>query len=508
MKERKSRDKLTVVVGVLIIILTAMALMLGATMYYRQGINQETEETTTKPTVKIPDITNAPTEPSTPAATTPAATTPAATTPAATTPATTTPAATTPATTTPAETTPAATTPAETTSAVESGEQSSSNRTGYLAEVEAATLQKSGSHRVDITSMTQITAQEVRTLIEAYTVPDMPYLDGSERTAGDFDYTLKRRNLSAIADPVALQYGVLVGNTAVRAFPTWQKMSNGTGYDSFDYLQESLLMAGEGVAVLHQTEDKIWSFVQADSYNGWVQTEMIAFCTLDEMKSFVTADSFAVVTEPVLTAEGVALRMGTRLPLVKVVDGAAVLQMAKKDDSGKLKVIETAVDAGMISEGYLALSEDAIVEQAKKLLGTNYGWGDSNAYMDCSSTLRAVYNCFGIVLPRNTSWMPNCGLKVTDVREMGTQEKRDLIASLPKGSILLINGHAMMYVGQIDGVESMLHNVTQYKPSAGAEIERPLKCVITPIDICNTADANYVDLYRYVIEVDWSKISQ
>lgn len=571
MKEHKSRDKLAVVVGILIIILAALALMFAAAMYYKQRAGQGNEAETVKQTIKIPDITNPPassaeeenavseagqddtsgqiigsdqeelsgeegsgdnsaekTAEELPGdtqkeslaeagGTEKVGGTEAAGTEEIGTEETGTKEI-------PAEEAQSSfgeepqdtevsteeTEPQNTKDSAQETKEEGNDKADaaeYIDEANARTLQTAGSHIRDITAMTEITAQEVREMIESYTVPVKNYLDGMERTEGDFSFAMNRRNYSAIADPIELRYGILVGNTAVRSFPTWQKLSDGTGYDDPDYLQETMLAAGEGVVLLHQSEDQIWSFVQAESYYGWIETAMIGFCSLEEMRDYVKAEPFAVVTEPVATTEGVALRMGTRLPIAGSSADTVTVRMPKADEQGNLITVEAEIGRDSVSEGYLELSEDAMVSQAKKLLGTNYGWGDSNGYMDCSSTLRAVYNCFGILLPRNTSWMPDCGLQVTDLSQMGADEKREFIASLPRGSILLINGHGMLTVGEEDGTVSMLHNVTQYKPTADAELERPMKCVITPIDICNSAGTSYLELYRYAISVDWSRIN-
>lgn len=376
----------------------------------------------------------------------------------------------------------------------------------YRSQVYAETLLLSGSHLVDLTNYAAPTANELFTMIEAYTVPDRPYLDGEARTAGDFSYTINRRNLGQIHDPVELRYGVLVKNASVRSFPTWQKLSNGTSASDPDALQETGLSAGEGVIVLHQSADQIWSFVQAGYYNGWIQTSTIGFCTEEEMEAFADPETFAVITVPYVEIGGINLKMGTKLPASAFTESSCVVKMPQADSEGNLTVLEVSVSREYLSEGYLELSSELIEEQAKKLLGVHYGWGDSNNYMDCTSTLRAVYNCFGITLPRNTSWMPNCALKVIDLREMGTEQKKQVITSLKAGSILLVNGHAMMYIGQENGQESMLHNVTQYLPSTGNELEKPMKCVITPIDIRNSAGVSYIELYRYAISIDWDKI--
>ena len=40
------------------------------------------------------------------------------------------------------------------------------------------------------------------------------------------------------------------------------------------------------------------------------------------------------------------------------------------------------------------MTQENILDQAKKLVGMAYGWGDSNGDMDCSSTMNAIYQMF------------------------------------------------------------------------------------------------------------------
>ena len=62
-------------------------------------------------------------------------------------------------------------------------------------------------------------------------------------------------------------------------------------------------MTGEAVVTVHQTADGIWSFVQAQNYRGWVETDKIASCTLDELKKWQDTKR-AVVTDARLTLAG------------------------------------------------------------------------------------------------------------------------------------------------------------------------------------------------------------
>ena len=146
-------------------------------------------------------------------------------------------------------------------------------------------MANSESGVADVTQLTDVSADDVRLWIEAYTYGNWPYLEGEPVTKEAQDEILARRNLEGILDSITLKYGVITQNAAVRAFPTWKKASTSLDAHSFDYFQESMLMTGEAVVTVHQTADGIWSFVQAQNYRGWVETDKIASCTLDELKN-------------------------------------------------------------------------------------------------------------------------------------------------------------------------------------------------------------------------------
>jgi len=43
--------------------------------------------------------------------------------------------------------------------------------------------------------------------------------------------------------------------------------------------------------------------------------------------------------------------------------------------------------------------------------------------MDCSSTMNAIYRCFGIILPRNTGSMAQTGTQIVSLEGMTQEEK-------------------------------------------------------------------------------------
>ena len=86
--------------------------------------------------------------------------------------------------------------------------------------------------------------------------------------------------------------------------------------------------------------------------------------------------------------------------------------------------------------GYLDMTQENILDQAKKLVGMAYGWGDSNGDMDCSSTMNAIYRCFGIILPRNTGSMAQTGTQIVSLEGMTQEEKLEKIQDIKVGSIV------------------------------------------------------------------------
>ncbi len=365
-------------------------------------------------------------------------------------------------------------------------------------QINSATMANSASGVTDVTAFETVTADEVRAWIESYTYGEWPYLDGAEVTQTDKDEILSRRNLDGISDTVSISYGVIVQNAAVRAFPTWRKAAKSLEDTAFDYIQESMLLVGEPVAVVHQTADGIWSFVQATNYRGWVETKRIGFCTLDELKAWQTAER-AVVTDAKLTLLDVELRMGTALPASVDENGAVIVSLPQVDENGLLtiKAVETTQEG--IHFGYMALTQKNILEQAKKLIGTAYGWGDSNGDMDCSSTMNSIYRCFGIILPRNTSELAQTGTEVVSLEGMTQEEKLEQIHSMKPGTLLVMKGHVVMYIGQEDGQDMILHNFTTCLAEDGVSTENVYQCRITPLNLVTAAGTQYLDVYATAI---------
>lgn len=365
-------------------------------------------------------------------------------------------------------------------------------------QINKATMANPASGVTDVTTLETVTADEVCAWIESYTYGEWSYLDDAEVTQAETDEILSRRNLDGISDPISISYGVITQNAAVRAFPTWRKAAKSLDANAFDYIQESMLLTGEPVAVVHQTADGVWSFVQATNYRGWVETSRIAFCTLDELQAWQTEDR-AVVTDATLTLSDTALRMGTALPASVDEDGTLTVSIPQTDENGLLTVKEVQTTQEGIQFGYLELTEANVLDQARKLIGTAYGWGDSNGDMDCSSTMNSIYRCFGIILPRNTSELAQTGTEIVSLEGMTQEEKLEQIHSMKLGTLLVMKGHVVMYIGQEDGQDMILHNFTTCLAEDGVSKEDVYQCRITPLNLITAAGTQYLDVYATAV---------
>ena len=325
-------------------------------------------------------------------------------------------------------------------------------------QINEATMANSKSGVADVTQLTDVAADDVRLWIEAYTYGNWPYLEGEPVTKEAQDEILARRNLEGILDPITLKYGVITQNAAVRAFPTWKKASTSLDAHSFDYFQESMLMTGEAAVIVHQTADGIWSFVQAQNYRGWVETDKIACCTLDELKKWQETKR-AVVTDARLTLAGtnVTLRMGTALPAKEESEGILMVSIPQKDDKGQLVItnVETAQDG--IHFGYLDMTQENILDQAKKLVG------------------------------------------IVSLEGMTQEEKLEKIQSMKPGTLLVMKNHVVMYIGQENGEDLILHNFTTCMAEDGVSTKEVYQCQITQLNLVTAAGTQYLDAYATAI---------
>ena len=332
-----------------------------------------------------------------------------------------------------------------------------------LLEINKATLSDPGSRLVDLFTEKTYTAAEVLDMIHSYKYPEKAWYGDRQDIPKVQDELTAYMNLSVLEemkssspeDVLNVRYGILTDNASVRSFPTDLRAHDTNDSAVWDYFQETKLLYGDGVIVLHETADRVWSFVQGLNYFGWIRTAAIAFCTYDQFLDFLTQDQFLVRVTVFPEDASPLNRLGIILPLTgKDEDGISVtVLLPERADDGTLKLTEALINIDVYSacyhEGFLSYSPENLLQEARRMLGFPYGYGDLNSNYDCSSFAGLVYRCFGIFTPRNSVDMPHAGgLRVLDVRSYSDSQKAQLLIDHP-GAILGWPGHVMLSSGVI-----------------------------------------------------------
>ena len=289
------------------------------------------------------------------------------------------------------------------------------------------------------------------------------------------------------AEPAAeenVRYGICVALTNVRVAPTDAIITDDAGDNDFDVLQLSYIRVNEPVLIRAQTADGAWFYCDTSCVSGWVRAADIAVCA--DREQWLAAwqipdDELLVVTEGKIyldqsnvnaAASQRMLTMGTVLR--RVPDGAfdsavtnraiyqnhAVYLPTREADGSYAVTIALIPQHFSVSEGYLPLTAANLLDTAFSVLGDAYGWGGMLGVPDCSLYVRNVYKCFGLELPRNTTWQSAMPAQKLALTELDAAGKAALLDTMPVGTILFFNGHEMLYLGEADGRHYVISTVS------------------------------------------------
>jgi hypothetical protein len=288
--------------------------------------------------------------------------------------------------------------------------------------------------------------------------------------------------LDAIPAQVSVRYGLVVHRAALRTFPTMLRVFSHRGDTDIDRFQETAMVPGTPVAVLHESRDGEWYFVEAPRYRAWVEKKYVAigdaravFAYLDKTPyRVVTAASVRTVVTPEQPAVSqLQLDMGTRVPFDpdwpadEPVNGQGpyaswVIELPVRNGDGSLGFTHALLQHNTDTRaGYLPLTRANIVRQAFKFLGERYGWGDAYDGRDCSGFVSDAYRSMGVLMPRNTSAQsvsPAANRTSFDASTSRAERMR-AVQSLEVGDLVYIPGHVMMVIGRLHGQPYVIHDV-------------------------------------------------
>ncbi|MFC3094050.1 glycoside hydrolase [Alteromonas sediminis] len=308
------------------------------------------------------------------------------------------------------------------------------------------------------------------------------YLDGRELTDADYAKYEASLNREAIQESNTVEYALVVKRTALRKYPTKDRVLN-SGMDAdLDRFQETGVFPGDVAAVLHYSADNKWALIQVFHYIAWAPVEDLAVGEKAQIKRFLDAPERLVVTgakvftnyvpDNALVSE-VQLDMGVSLPLMNASNfkgsiygqnpyASYVVELPVRDEQGGLTFKPALIARHHdVHKGLLPLNEKNLLAQAFKFLGERYGWGHDYNGRDCTGFVGEIYRTFGLLMPRNsgdqgsTDYGINTRFKDASLHT----EKTAALANMAVGDLIYIPGHVMMYIGDYQGEPYVIHAV-------------------------------------------------
>lgn len=341
----------------------------------------------------------------------------------------------------------------------------------------------------------------------AYLPGKNSYIDGEKLTDQYRNQLSKSRNLGGIPKQTGIRYGIAVERTNIRAFPTEDVITGDSGNLYYDELQHSELLASEPVVIFHTSLDGEWYFGLSNRSFGWFRVDSVALCPeREQWLKWQEEDDILVITGKRVVLDrnpyepetaGIALTMGTVLQLageeeLAEVDydrtpyGCYTVKIPVRDEEGNLACTYAYLPMGEdVSVGYVPYTQENLLRQIFKMMGTTYGWGGINGVTDCSGYTYQVYRCFGFKLPRNSSQQASIPCSCYDMSGMKTADKKEVLDSLPPGSLLRFPGHIMFYLGKRGDNYYVISALSNFIPedSEDEEVVYPRSVMINTLEV-------------------------
>ncbi|MBN1294563.1 MAG: SH3 domain-containing protein [Candidatus Latescibacteria bacterium] len=265
-------------------------------------------------------------------------------------------------------------------------------------------------------------------------------------------------NIDAVPDVNTRRFGIIVNHANLRYYPTEVPGYHNT-VSELDRFQGGALLIGMPVAILHQSVDGEFLFVETPVSRGWVlacdiaisDREAIKKLTDDENFLMATGDKVPVYGDPQYTNFARNLFFSAAMPLIKYDNTGYVVKMPYRKPDGVLGVTNGYIkhDAD-VHIGYLPYTKRNVIIQMFKLLDTPYGWEDQNDKRDCCGTMWVLLRCFGITTGR----FPQFILKASDHQVyidpgLSTEKKIEEVSKIePVITMAGSSGHIVLYLGK------------------------------------------------------------
>lgn len=229
----------------------------------------------------------------------------------------------------------------------------------------------------------------------------------------------------------------------------------------FDYLQYSSIEASMPVRVRQHSADGGWLLVETDAMFGWIPATDVAPVDEAFIRQYTTSAWSVVVEDDVLLAgDGGEVLATAALGSVWAQSTPEKVWVAMRGDNGRASLQLAKMPAGVAQPFPLPLTSALMAELGNRMLGEPYDWGGQLGGRDCSATLRDLFGCFGLYLPRNSAAQAKVGNRL-DLKQVPAKDRERFIMEQaePWLSLAYMPGHIMLYVGIFKDRPVFLHTL-------------------------------------------------
>ena len=306
---------------------------------------------------------------------------------------------------------------------------------------------------------------------------------------------------------------------ALRLLPTALPVCRRPGDRYDDLLQETALLPGEPLAVLHPSRDGQWWYAAASFARGWVPAGTIGLCrdweawrSAQRMERFlvVTGSGFALPQDPYAPGRR-ELSLGMRLRLLSGPEAVQPLRGRVPYDcyladwpiravDGSLGFLPVAVPVSRpVREGWLPYRPESAWALAQTLRGEVYGWGGMLGGRDCSALVQELFRCFGFRLPRNSEGLSRLPGAI-DVSRRSPGEKRAILRRQQPGTVLWFPGHVMLWGGERSGRPVCLSAAGSFGAAEGP-VRAVNTVVLTSLDVVRPSGETWLQALACILPI-------
>lgn len=230
----------------------------------------------------------------------------------------------------------------------------------------------------------------------------------------------------------------------------------GQGYP-FSNINVSSLNIGEAVYIISTSKDKRWYLILSSSFYAWVKANSISKISSDQIQTWNTAFTRKSISirrfeTPIFNLDNRFRQNtypGTILPVLDDDKNYYEVLVPTQTKTASLTFIKAKIIKHDATEIPILATPENFVKIIKETQGYPYGWGNQYFYNDCSSELRAIYQAFGIWLPRNSKDQFKAYSSMNLDQETLEQRRQILLEKArPFLDFIYIKGHVMLYIGK------------------------------------------------------------